>query len=30
VVTDEPEVVLQAIREVIERTRNPSVMSAGV
>lgn len=30
VVTDEPEVVLQAIREVIERTRKPSVMSAGV
>jgi pimeloyl-ACP methyl ester carboxylesterase len=30
VVTDEPEVVLQAIREVIEWTRKPSVMSAGV
>jgi pimeloyl-ACP methyl ester carboxylesterase len=29
VVTDEPEVVLQAIREMIERTRKPSVMSAG-
>ena len=30
VVTDEPQVVLQAIREMIERTRKPSVMSAGV
>jgi hypothetical protein len=30
VVTDEPEIVLQAIREMIERTRKPSVMSAGV
>jgi len=30
VVTDEPDVVLQAIREMIERTRKPSVMSAGV
>jgi hypothetical protein len=29
-VTDEPEIVLQAIREMIERTRKPSVMSAGV
>jgi pimeloyl-ACP methyl ester carboxylesterase len=30
VVTDEPEVVLRAIREMIERTRKPSVMGAGV
>jgi hypothetical protein len=30
VVTDEPEIVLQAIREMIERTPKPSTMSAGV
>lgn len=30
VIADEPELVLQAIREMIERTRRPSVMSAGV
>ncbi|MFZ0522129.1 MAG: alpha/beta hydrolase [Candidatus Acidiferrales bacterium] len=30
IMTDEPEIVLQAIHEMIERARKPSVMSAGV
>lgn len=30
IMTDEPELVLQAIQEMIERARKPSVMSAGV